>query len=274
MKKDTPFWLGLAGGTALAAFALHRSTRVDAEPKNDQQPGRRPDTKGPLPSGRPPGVPDSRSTPPPSEPPAPPSSPPSKVKLLPAVSRRYDAVFRPHAGVLPVAFLRALAQRESSMNANEQTGPAWGLLQVVEVVRRDFNKRHGTSYARTDLLDPEVNVRMSTELLHIIVKSYKRNHPDVPNLIMDWGNARFVELLVAGWNGGWSESAGLGRVARYLERRGQTRITIDDIFANARAAGAVRFLSEPARRKWSKSVARLYMSEALRDQSTRTQMGA
>ena len=256
MKQDTPFWLGLAGGSALAAYALHRDVR--AKEKHDEKPTNKPTPIHWPPSGRPPGVPDSRPTPPRPR-------VPSTVKLLRAVSRKFDPVFRAHAGVLPVAYLRALAKRESDMTEQERSGPAWGLLQVVEVVRRDFNKRHGTNFVRADLLKADTNVRMATWLLHIIVKSYKRNHPNVPNMIMDWCNPRFAELLTAGWNGGWSERAGLGRVASYLERRGKTDITIDDIFANARAAGAVRFLSEPARRKWGKSVARLYMSEALRD---------
>lgn len=241
MKRDTPLLLGIAGGTALAAYALI---------------SRR---------GRPPGVPDSGASSSVGTSPEAPSSPPAKAKLLRAVSRRFDPIFREHAGVMPVAYLRALAKRESNMDPKEQSGPAWGLMQVVEVVRRDFNKRHGTDYPRTDLHDPETNVRMATWLLHVIIASYRRNHSGVPNMLMDWPNPRFVELLTAGWNAGWSERAGLGRVVRYLEKQGKTDITIDDVYENAKAAGAVRFLSERARWKWWKSVARLYMSEALRD---------
>lgn len=252
--RDGNVMFGLAGATALGAMLLHRRLG-EAKPL--------PGEERPRP-GRPPGVPEQRPNPKP--PPPPPSK---KVKLLPHVSRRFDFLFRKHGDVLPAAFLRALAQRESSMNPKDRTGPAWGLLQIVEVVRRDYNKRHGTSFSRVDLLDADVNVRIAADLLRTIAASYGRNHPKVPNLIMNWSNARFVELLVAGWNGGWSERAGLGRVARYLEDRGQTDITIDDIFANARAAGAVRFLSESARLDWSKSVARLYMSEALRDRRIR-----
>ena len=72
-----------------------------------------------------------------------------------AVSRRFDPLFRKYGRGLPVAYLRSLAKRESNLNPNESDGPAWGLLQVVEVVRRDFNERHGTSYARRDLWSRE-----------------------------------------------------------------------------------------------------------------------
>jgi len=47
---------------------------------------------------------------------------------------------------------------ESNLNPRSNEGPAWGLLQVIEVVRTDYNERHGTSYRRADLLDPVVNV--------------------------------------------------------------------------------------------------------------------
>ena len=252
MSRDGNLMLGLAGATTLGAMMLHhRLSEGRPRHETDEEP----------PPRRPPGVPN--------RPEEAPSSPPKKVKLLSPVSRRFDFLFRKHGRVLPAAFLRALAQRESSMNPKEKTGPAWGLLQVVEVVRRDYNKRHGTRFSRNDLLDPDVNIRIASDLLRTIAASYGRNHSGVSNLIMDWSNPRFVELLVAGWNAGWSERAGLGRVAGYLEDRGRTEITIGDIFANARAAGAVRFLSEPARLKWSKSVARLYMSERLRDQLIR-----
>jgi hypothetical protein len=151
------------------------------------------------------------------------------------------------------------------MTPNETSGPAWGLMQVVEVVRRDFNKAHGTSYARSDLLKPEINVSIATWLLNLIIRSYERNHPDVPNLRADWDNPRFVELLTFGWNSGWSESRGLGRVARYLEQRGRRDITAELVHQHASAAGGVRFLSERARMRWSKSVARYYLSERLHE---------
>src|SRR5688572_1417210 len=58
------------------------------------------------------------------------------------VSRKFDPLFKQHSRGLPVAYLRALAKRESDMNprlAEPKSG--WGLLQVIEEVRRDYNKR-------------------------------------------------------------------------------------------------------------------------------------
>ena len=188
-----------------------------------------------------------------------------KADKLRPISRKFDPVFERYGNGLPLTYLRALAKRESNLDPDNTTGPAWGLMQVVEVVRRDFNKAHKTSYTRADLLKPEVNVSMATWLLNIIIRSYERNHPDVPNLQVDWDNPRFVELLTFGWNSGWSESRGLGRVARYLEQRGQRDITAELVHKHAAAAGGVRFLSERARMRWSKSVARYYLSERLHE---------
>ncbi|MBE7448920.1 MAG: lytic transglycosylase domain-containing protein [Kofleriaceae bacterium] len=99
--------------------------------------------------------------------------------------RHFDPIFERHRGELPVEYLRALAVRESNMNPGERTGPAWGLLQVIEVVRLDFNKAHGTRVTRAQLLDPETNVRVACWLLNAICASYRHNHPEVVPLRPD-----------------------------------------------------------------------------------------
>ena len=98
-----------------------------------------------------------------------------------------------------------------------------------------------------------------------IIDGYKRFHPRVPNLQEDWNNPRFVELLTFGWNAGYSEPGGLGRVARVLESHGITDITADLIRGNADYAGATKHLTEPARLAWSKAVARRYFQERERE---------
>lgn len=180
--------------------------------------------------------------------------------------RRFDALFAKRGRGLPVAYLRALAKRESNLNPREQTGAAWGLLQVTEIVRRDFNQRHGSSISRRDLLDPEVNVGVAAELLERIIASYERNHPGVANLQEDWSNPRFVELLTFGWNAGYSERGGVGRVARYLETRSLS-VTIDTVHKCAVVAGASRHLSNPKKVEWCKGVARLFYRERRREVS-------
>jgi len=74
-----------------------------------------------------------------------------------------------------------------------------------------------------------------------------------------------VIVIDDGWNAGYSERGGVGRVARYLEQRGVTHITIDTLYENARAAGASRHLSNAKKVAWSKGVAALYQRERARD---------
>mgnify|MGYP001256907573 CR=1 FL=1 len=175
--------------------------------------------------------------------------------------RHFDPIFERHRGSIPIEFFRALAMRESGMNPSARGTAAWGLLQIVEVVRHAFNQAHGTHYARAQLLDPEVNVPIAAWLLRRIVDGYQRHHADVPNLRTDWRNPRFVELVVFGWNAGMSEAAGVGRVVEYLKQRGHRTIDLDLVHEHAQAAGASRHLSNPAKVRWSRSVADLYAQE-------------
>jgi hypothetical protein len=175
--------------------------------------------------------------------------------------RHFDPIFERHRGSIPIEFLRALAMRESGMNPSARGTAAWGLLQIVEVVRHAFNQAHGTHYTRAQLLDPEVNVPIAAWLLRRIVDGYQRHHADVANLRTDWRNPRFVELVVFGWNAGMSEAAGVGRVVEYLKRRGHRAIDLDLVHEHAQAAGASRHLSNPAKVRWSRSVADLYAQE-------------
>jgi len=244
MARNAKWWL-MAGGAALGVFALRRSVARAAEP-------------GALSMAA--AIDADVITP---------VEPATSVpEPMPAggVSRRFDPIFQQYGGGLPVAYLRALAKRESNLNPLDRQDPAWGLLQVIEVVRRDFNERHQTNYTRDNLLDPRVNVMIAGDLLRRIITSYGKNHPGVPNLQEDWSNRLFVELVTFGWNAGYSERAGVGLVARYLERLGRHGdITIDTIHANARAAGASRHLSNAKKVAWCKSVARLYFAEKAMD---------
>lgn len=175
--------------------------------------------------------------------------------------RRFDAIFERYRGAVPLAYLRALVERESDGRPDVRTGTAVGLMQVVPVVLDDYNKRHGTAYQSEHLVDPAINVAIGCELLRLIADSYRKNHPHIPNLQTDWNNPPFVELLTFGWNAGFSEAGGVGRVARYLERLGAVDITLDQVSAHARLAGASKHLSNPAKVAWCKSVVALYQRE-------------
>jgi soluble lytic murein transglycosylase-like protein len=179
-----------------------------------------------------------------------------------ALSTQYDSIFAKHAGKMPVAFLRALSYRESQINPNAANpggaDAAKGILQVVGVVRNDYNKRHGTNYQPDDLFDPDLNTAMATETLNAVISGYGK-HPS-KNLQLDFTNPEFVKLLVAGWNAGYSEAGGVGKVARYLEANG-IPVTHDNVFAYASQAGATVHLTEPDRQQWQRSVADLYYAQ-------------
>lgn len=183
-----------------------------------------------------------------------------------ALSKTFDPLFSRHGGNIPVAFLRALSYQESRHNPNSNAGlpKAQGLLQIVGVVRDSFNKAHGTHYTAAQIVSPDprspavaVNVQMATELLRAIVKAYGK-HPS-PNMKEDWGNPEFVKLVTTGWNAGYSESGGLGKVARYLEQRG-IPVTAENVYRNAGAAGAVAKLAG-ANRAWVAGVSDLYFAQ-------------
>ncbi len=195
------------------------------------------------------------------------SEPAARAERIKLASRSYDPLFAEYGGDIPVAYLRALAHHESRMNPRETQGPAWGLLQVIEVVRRDYNKRHHTRYERRDLLDPAVNVAIVADVLIRIIDGFARFHPEAPNLQVDWTNPLFVELLTFGWNAGMSERAGVGHVASYLSRRGFDDFTIDDIHAVAKQAGASPHLSNVRKVRFSKAVTTQYLRERARDEA-------
>lgn len=183
-------------------------------------------------------------------------------------SRQYDEVFAECGHELPVAYLRALAYRESGLRPQQRTGSAIGILQVTPVVLRDFNRRESQRYTERDLLDPAYNVTIATSAIRTIVKSYQRNHAETPNMREDWSNLDFVGLLTLGWNAGWSEAAGVGRVVRYLnEHQIYETVTIDSVTKMAKHAEATRHLSDVKKVAWCKSVVQLYASERERDEA-------
>ncbi|MBE7451472.1 MAG: transglycosylase SLT domain-containing protein [Kofleriaceae bacterium] len=180
-----------------------------------------------------------------------------------SLPRTFDPLFEKYRRDVPIEFLRALAMRESGMkpNAKGKGGAAWGLLQITEDVRGDFNQRHGTSYGRERLLDPAINIEIACWLLRFIADGYQRRNGDLRNMRTDWNNPRYVELLVQGWNAGFSASAGVMRVVGKLKELGARDVDIDLVAQNARSLGGVRFLYDPARVRWAKSVVALYLRE-------------
>jgi len=175
-----------------------------------------------------------------------------------ALPRTYDAIFARYAGKLPITYMRALSKRESNLNPNEADDPAWGLMQVVPSVRVSHNKRRGTSYSQRDLLNPDINVKIAADLLNRIVTAYGK-HPS-PNMKMNWHNPEFVALVTAGWNSGYSEAAGVGKVASYLESHG-IPVTHSNVFQYASRAGGTKHLQNPRKEAWQQTVVKLFYDE-------------
>jgi hypothetical protein len=158
-----------------------------------------------------------------------------------------------------VPLLRALAKKESDMNPQSADGSYWGILQVgIPNVLPSYNARKGANYSAQDLLNPDVNVKIAADLLNRIAIAYSK-HPD-PNMKPNWSNPEFVKLLLAGWNSGYSESGGVGKVVSYLEAKGLP-VTHDNVFANAAAAGATVHLQNPAKQSWQRGVTDLYFRQ-------------
>ena len=176
------------------------------------------------------------------------------------LTRQFDPLLSRHSGSMPLNFLRALASRESDFNPKETGGRHWGLLQVGPSVIEDYNKKFGTSHQLQSVLDPELNVKMATRTLRRIVQNYKTFHPNTKNLKEDWSNPEYVRLVLAGWNSGYSEGGGVGRVAKYLEAR-NIPVTHANVFKHASASGATKHLSNPTKLHWQRGVADLFYEE-------------
>jgi len=177
------------------------------------------------------------------------------------ISAVWDPVIERFAGSVPVAFIRALVHGESGGDSQKENpaSHAAGLLQITEIVRRDWNAAHPDApVSRDQLFDPEINVRIGAALLNRIVQVYGRH----PTLRPDWKDRRYAELVALGWNAGYSDAGGVGLVVKHLEAAGAhpEDVTVDSI---ARVAAelpeASRFVARADRVAYAKAVADLYL---------------
>ena len=162
----------------------------------------------------------------------------------------FDALFEKHRGPIPLSYLRALAWNESRMNPRNQTKTARGLLQVVDSVRRDFNKGRNQSVRPEQLFDPEVNVVIATDLLRTIVRVLQAE-----GLEADWTSPEWAKLVTASWNSGWSRKAGVPKVLRHLKAK-NLPLSHDNVFQHSADAGATRHLRNPKKKSWQRKVVR------------------
>jgi len=181
---------------------------------------------------------------------------------------QFDKIFAEEGGGIPLAFLRALAFRESRNNPLESQGPAWGLLQVgvskrAGNVLKSYNERFGKTLKKSDMLDPRLNVRVATELLRRIIEMHKAE-----GLTENWTNGNWTGLIAIGWNTGYSKKAGSIRTLRYLKKHG-IPITMNAMYANAAKAAPntdsgrrfVKRMAQKRRQKWHRAVVRSTFKE-------------
>ncbi len=181
---------------------------------------------------------------------------------------KFDKFFAEEGGGIPLAFLRALAFRESRNNPREAKGPAWGLLQVgidkrAGNVLSSYNERLGKSLTKADMLDPRLNTRVAAELLRRIIEMHVSE-----GLVPDWTNGNWIGLITAGWNTGYSRKAGTIRTIRYLKEHA-IPVTLQAVYANAAKAAPktksgrafVKRISQKRRQKWHRAVVRSTFKE-------------
>lgn len=174
-------------------------------------------------------------------------------------SSPFEALFVKYGGVsaIPVAYLRALAYRESGFRPDvvHPSSRATGLFQITKVALDTYNRRNRTAHALEQLKDPELNTRVAAQHLVSVIGAYRRHRSLQP----DWQSRRWVELLTLGWNAGHNAIARL--VAKMeASRIPLERITVDSVRQLAAAsAGTGKYVAEPGRVAWSKSVAELFL---------------
>jgi hypothetical protein len=177
------------------------------------------------------------------------------------ISAVWDPQIEKYAGRVPVAFIRALIHGESGGNSQLENAAshAAGLLQITEIVRRDWNGAHVHAPVSHDqLFDPEINVRIGAALLNRIVQVYAKH----PSLQPDWSSRRYAELVALGWNAGYSDRGGVGLAVSHLEAADAqpADVTVDSV---ARVAAglpeASLFVSRPDRIAYARAVADLYL---------------
>jgi hypothetical protein len=180
------------------------------------------------------------------------------------VSATWDPLVARYAGAVPVAFIRALIHGESRGDPTKENpvSHAAGLLQITEIVRRDWNAAHPKApVSQPALFDPEVNVRLGAALLNRIVQVYGRHRTLKP----DWTSRRYAELVALGWNAGYSDRGGVGLAVSQLEAAGVPTegVMVDTVARTAASLGkASRFVSSPDRVKYAKAIADLYLGSA------------
>lgn len=162
------------------------------------------------------------------------------------VPATYDALFARLVPQLPTTYVRSLAYMESGLNPNNTTPAdapasrgARGLMQVMNVNRRDYNEKHGTNWSSEDMFDPEKNVRVFADTVGRMLRVYRRDGivgSSKPT------SRRELLLVTAGWNSGYGD---VRRLASWLKQRGLP-VVHENLYQYAPQA-----LPADAQRRWT-----------------------
>lgn len=177
------------------------------------------------------------------------------MALARTASSPFEGHFARHGGAIPQAYLRSLAYRESGFRPDivHPTSRATGLFQITAPALTGFNQKKGSALQLAHLVDPELNTRVAVHHLGDVINVYRRHRSLQP----DWTSRRWVELLTLGWNAGHNA---LARIVARMEASNipPERITVDSVSQVARGLGAAKYVADPARVAWAKSVASLF----------------
>ena len=177
-----------------------------------------------------------------------------------AIISQYDEVFAKYADDIPIPFIRTLSY-PGNPSLVSSDGQSVGLFQVTPGVREAYNKSHGKSYTREDLLNPEVNSEIAIWLMHMIVNAYLAKHPDT--LRAGWDDPRYAGLVIMGYHATYGESSGVGYVVGKMEAQGISadRINIETVSQAAKALGASALLYQPNRMAFIRATLKRYTSQ-------------
>lgn len=178
------------------------------------------------------------------------------MALLRTTTSPYEPIFSRFSGAIPQAYLRTLAYRESSFNptAVHPASNATGLFQITQIALKGFNQARGSRLSLAHLKDPTLNTQVAAHHLSTVLQAYRR----VRALAPDWTSRRWLELLTLGWNAGHNAIIG---VASKMEKAGfpPERINVDTVSQVARSTGQGKYIADPGRVAWSKSVAGMFL---------------
>ena len=168
-----------------------------------------------------------------------------------------ESPFARYAGVVPENFLRILAFKESGFRPEvvHPKSHATGLFQITSTALNTFNQRNRSNIGLAQLVDPDLNTRVASQHLAGVINVYKKYRSLQP----DWTSRRWLELLTLGWNAGHNAIA---NIAGRMEAAGipNERINIDTIRQTAESVGgSSKYVADPARVSWSKSVAAMFL---------------